>query len=58
VAGKTTRWLSKMKKKDAVKHKRQCESRQALNHLHNSEHGSEDIANCTMDAKGVLFATI
>jgi len=47
-----------MKKRDAEKRKRQCERSQAANHLHNSEHGSEDIANSTMDTKGVLFCTI
>ena len=55
---KTTRGLSKMKKSDAEKGKRQHERRNAANHLHNSEHGSEDIANSTMDAKGVLFSAI
>ena len=55
---KTTRGLSKMKKRDAEKGKRQRERRNAANHLHNSEHGSEDIANSTMDAKGVLFSAI
>jgi len=45
-----------MKKKDAEKRKRQRELRKAANHLHNSEHGSEDIANSTMDAKDVLFS--
>jgi len=47
-----------MKKSDAEKGKRQHERRNAANHLHNSEHGSEDIANSTMDAKGVLFSAI
>jgi len=55
---KTTRGLSKMKKRDAEKRKRQRERRKAVNHLHNSEHGSEDIANSTMDAKGLLFSAI
>jgi len=55
---KTTRGLSKMKKRDAEKRKRQREQRKAANHLHNSEHVSEDIANSTMDAKGVLFSAI
>jgi len=52
------RGLSKMKKRDLEKGKRQPEPRKAANHLHNSEHGSEDIANSTMDAKGVLFSAI
>jgi len=47
-----------MKKRDAEKGKWQGERRKAANHLHNSEHGSEDIANSTMDAKGVLFSAI
>jgi len=47
-----------MKKRDAEKLRRKCERRKAANHLHNSEHGSEDIANSTMDAKGVLFSAI
>jgi len=47
-----------MKKMDAEKRKRQRERRKASNHLHNSEHGSEEIANSTMDAKGVLFSAI
>jgi len=55
---KTTRGLSKMKKRDAEKRKRQRELRKSANHLHNSEHRSEDIANSTMDAKGVLFSAI
>jgi len=55
---KTTRGLSKIKKRDVEKLKRQRERRKAANHLHNSEHGSEDIANSTMDAKGVLFSAI
>jgi len=55
---KTTRRLSKMEKRDVEKRKRQRERRKAANHLHNSEHGSEDIANTTMDAKGVLFSAI
>jgi len=55
---KTMRGLSKMDKRDAEKHKRQRERRKAANHLHNSEHGSEDIANSTIDAKGVLFSAI
>jgi len=55
---KTTRGLSKMKKRDAQKRKRQRERRKAANHLHNTEHGSEDIENSTMDAKGVLFSAI
>ena len=49
---KTTRGLSKMKKRDAEKRKRQRERRKA------AEHGSEDIANSTMDAKDVLFSAI
>ena len=52
---KTRRGLSEMKKRDAEKRKWQHEWRKAANHLHNSEHGSEGIANSTMDAKGVLF---
>jgi len=52
------RGLSQMKKRDAEKRKRQRERRKAANHLHNSEHGSEDIANSTMDAKAVLFSAI
>ena len=47
-----------MKKRDAEKRKRQRKWRQAANHLHNSEHGSEDIAKSTIDAKGVLFSAI
>ena len=47
-----------MKKRDPEKRKQQRERRKAANHLHNSEHGSEDIANSTMDAKGVLFSGI
>jgi len=47
-----------MKKRDAEKSKRQVERRKAPNHLHNSEHESEDIGNSTMDAKGVLLAAI
>jgi len=47
-----------MKKKDVEKRKRQRERRKAANHRHNSEHGSEDIANSTMYAKGVLFSAI
>jgi len=47
-----------MKKRDAEKRKRQRERRKAANHLHNSEQGSEDIANCAMDAKGVVFSAI
>jgi len=47
-----------MKKRDAEKGKRQGERRKAANHLHHSEHGSEDIANSTMNAKGVLFSAI
>jgi len=47
-----------MKKRDAEKRKRQRERRKAANHHHNSEHGSEDIANSTIDAKGVLFSGI
>jgi len=47
-----------MKKREAEKRKRQRERRKAANHLHNSEHASEDIANSTMDAKGVLFSAI
>jgi len=50
--------LSKMKKRDAEMRKRQREQRKAANHLHNSEHGREDIANSTMDTKGVLFSAI
>jgi len=33
-------------------------NKKAANHLPNSEHGSEDIANSTMDAKGGLFSAI
>jgi len=47
-----------MKKSDAEKRKGQRERRKAPIHLHNSEHGSEDIANSTMDAKGVSFSAI
>jgi len=47
-----------MKIREAEKRKHQRERRKAVNHLHNSEHGSEDIANSTMDAKGVLFSAI
>ena len=54
----TKRGLSKMKKRDAEKRKWQREQRIAANHLHNSEQGSEYIANSTMDAKGVLFSAI
>jgi len=38
-----------MKKRDAEKEKWQRERRKAANHLNNSEHGSKDIANSTMD---------
>jgi len=47
-----------MKRGDVAKRKQQRERRKAANHLHNSEHGSEDIANSTMDTKGVLFSAI
>jgi len=47
-----------MKKRDVEKRKRRRERRKAANHLHNSEHESEDIANSTMDAEGVLFSAI
>ena len=47
-----------MKTRDVEKRKRQHKHTKAANHLHNSEHGSEDIANSTMDAKGVLFSAI
>jgi len=47
-----------MKKRDSEKHKRQRECRKDVNHIHNSEHGSDDIANSTRDAKGVLFSAI
>jgi len=47
-----------MKKRDAEKRQRQRERRKAANHLPNSEHGSEEIANSTMDAQGVLFSAI
>jgi len=47
-----------MKKRDAEKPKRQREGTKAPNHLHTSEQGNEDIANSTMDAKGVLFSAI
>jgi len=47
-----------MKKRNTEKRKRQHELRKAANHLHNSQHGSADIANSTMDAKGVLFSAI
>ena len=55
---KTRRGLSKMKKRDAEKRKRQRERRNAANPLHHSELGSEDIANSTMNTKGVLFSAI
>jgi len=55
---KTTRGLSTRKKRDAEKSKWQRERRKAVNHLHNSEHGSEDIANSFMDVKAVLFSAI
>jgi len=42
-----------MKKRDAEKSKWQGERRKAANDCHNSDHRSEDIANSTMDAKGV-----
>ena len=48
----------KNKEEDAEKGTRHRERRKAANHLHNSEHGSEDIANSTMDAKGVLFSAV
>jgi len=47
-----------MKKRYAEKRKRQHERRNAANHLHSSEHGSEDIANSPIDAKRVLFSAI
>jgi len=47
-----------MKKRDAEKRKRQRVRSKAANHLHRSEHGNEDIANSTMDAKGVLFSAL
>jgi len=47
-----------MKKRHGEKRKRQRERRKAANHLNHSEHGSEDIANSTMDAKGALFSDI
>jgi len=52
------RGLSKMKKREVEERKRQCERRKAANPLHNCGHRSEDIANSTMDAKGVLFSAI
>jgi len=52
------RGLSKMKKRDAEKRKPQRQRRKAANHLYNSEHRSEDIANSSMNAKGVLFSAI
>ena len=55
---KTTRGLSNMKNSDAEKRKRQCEQRKATNDLHNSQHGSEDSASSTMDARGVLCSAI
>jgi len=55
---KTTRGLSKMKKRDAEKCKPHRERRKAANHLHNCEHASEDIVNSTIEAKGVLFSAI
>ena len=55
---KITRGLSKMRKRDAEKRKRQRERRKAANYLRNSENVSQDIANSTMDAKGVLFSAI
>jgi len=42
-----------MKKRDAEKRKREDERRKGANDRHNSEHRSEDIANSTLDAKGV-----
>jgi len=47
-----------MKKREAEKRKWQRERRKAANHLHNSEHRSEDIANSTINTKGVLFSAI
>jgi len=47
-----------MKKRDAEKRKLQREWRKAANPLHNSKHGSDDIANSTMDVNGVLFSAI
>jgi len=47
-----------MKRRDAGKRKRQRERRKVANHLHNSEHGIEDIANSTIYAKGLLFSAI
>jgi len=47
-----------MKKRDAENGKQQHERRKAANHLHHSEHGSEDIANSTMDVKSMLFSAI
>jgi len=55
---KTMREQSKRRKRGAEKPKRQREQRKAANHLHKSEHGSEDIANSTIDANGVLFTAI
>ena len=55
---KTTRGLSKTKKRDAEMRNWQREQIKPANHVHNSEHGSEDIANSTRDAKGVLFSAI
>jgi len=47
-----------MKERDAEKCKLQRERRTAANHRLNAEHGREDIANSTIDAKGVLFSAI
>ena len=47
-----------MKKRGAEKSKRQRERTKSANHRDNSEHGSQDIANSTRDAKGVVFSAI
>jgi len=47
-----------MNKRDAEKRKRQREQTKGPNHVHNSEHGHEEIANSTRDGKGLLFFAI
>jgi len=47
-----------MKKRDAEKCKPHRERRKAANYLLNFEHAREDIANSTIDAKGLLFSAI
>jgi len=42
-----------MKKRGAEKSKRQRERSKSANHLDNCEHGTQDIANSTRDAKDV-----